>query len=177
MISCIDIMKIKASVLFIFLAVISRPTLALPDDAEQGIVIEGGASELDFAQGLYVIRENAEGLAHIKQGSLEIFGSEIRVEIVDRRVIKKATATGTPARFQQQPDIDEPIVYISGLTLDYDNNTRMLNIDGEASYRQGKTTLDGLHIDYHLDTRDAHATADESGTVILVFPPASVEEP
>jgi lipopolysaccharide export system protein LptA len=176
--NCVDIKKnclaflLMVSGMFMF----SHAASALPDDANQEIQIEGGTSELDLANGLYIIRENAESLAHIKQGSMEIFGSEIRLEIV-ARVLNKATAIGTPARFQQQPDVDEPMVYISGHTLDYDNSTRLLNIDGEATYTQGDIAVNGLHIDYHLDTREAKTTARPGETVKMIITPASTDQP
>lgn len=176
--NCIDIKKFGTTLLLIVSGMVcfSQATIALPEDAKQETLIEGGTSELDFARGVYIIRENAEGLAHIKQGSLEIFGSEIRLEIIDG-VLKKAVATGTPARFQQQPAIDQAVVFLSGRTLDYDINTRMLNVEGDASYSQDGNTLNGLHIDYHLDTRKVNATASAGENVQIVIKPPPADQP
>lgn len=174
----IRIQKISTSILLMASCafMFGHAVFALPEDAKQEISIEGGTSELNFDQEIYIIREDANGLAHIKQGSMEIFGSEIRLEMVDG-VLNKAIATGTPARFQQQPAADQAVVYITGLTLDYDNGTRTLNIDGDASYSQAGNTLNGLHIDYNLDTRQVNAAAGENEKVKIVIPAPQSETP
>ena len=176
--NCIDINKLCTRVLLTFsgMLVFSQITFALPEDAHQETTIAGGSVELYPDQGLYIIRENAEGLAHIKQGSMEISGSEIRLEITDR-ILSKATAIGQPARFQQQPTIDQAVVFLSGHNLDYDNSKRLLNIDGEASYTQAGNTLNSLHIDYHLDTRKVNATAREGESVQIKLPPPPAAQP
>jgi lipopolysaccharide export system protein LptA len=176
--ACIDIRKTCTTFLLMVsgMLIFSPATNALPEDANQEITIVGGSGGVSPDQGLYIIREDAEGLAHIKQGSMEIFASEIRTEIIDG-VLNKATAVGTPARFQQQPTIDQAIIYLSGHTLDYDNSKRMLNIDGEAHYEQAGQTLDGRHIDYNLDTGDANAEANEGERVKIVIPPPPAAQP
>jgi len=174
--ACIDTRKICTGFLLMVsgMLIFSQPINALPDDANQAITIEGGSGGFSPDQGLYIIREDADGLAHIKQGSMEIFASEIRAEIIDG-VLTKATAIGMPARFQQQPTIDQAIIYLSGHTLDYDNSKRVLNIDGEASYEQAGKTLDGRHIDYNLDTGDANAEAEQGERVKIVIPPPAAQ--
>jgi lipopolysaccharide export system protein LptA len=173
--NCFDIKKTFATALLVLPGILTfcQTAFSLPDDDQQEVAIEGGSLELYPDQGLWIIRENAEGLAHIKQGSMEIFGSEIRLEIVDGE-LNKANATGTPARFQQQPAVDQAIVHLSGHTLDYDNGTRMLNIDGDAKYSQARDSLNGLHIDYNLDTREVNA----SGQVqIKILPNRPADQP
>src|SRR5688500_7429289 len=176
MIICIEIRKIFATVLLTCVGMVSQSTLALPEDANQEIIIEGGSGGFNPDQGLYILNGDAEGLAHVKQGTMEIFGSEIRVEITDG-VVTKATAIGSPARFQQQPKVDQAIVHLSGQTLDYDNSKRMLNIDGDAKFSQAGHTVDGPHMDYNLDTGDVNATASEGKRVQIVVPPRSPDQP
>jgi lipopolysaccharide export system protein LptA len=158
------------------LIIFGQNASALPEDANQKASFEGGSLEYFPDQGEVILRENVEGLAHIKQGSMEIFASEIRLVLIDG-VVSKATAVGMPARFQQQPALDQAIVYLSGHTLDYDNGSRMLNIDGEATYTQAGNTLNGLHIDYNLDTRKVNAKAREGESVQMLITPASTDQP
>ena len=175
---CIDMKKICTAFLLVVpgMVIFSPATIALPEDANQEIKIDGGSGGFSPDQGLYIIREDAKGLAHIKQGTMEIFASEIRAEIIDG-VLNKATAIGAPARFQQQPAVDQAIIYLSGHSLDYDNSKRTLNIDGEASYSQAGNTLNSLHIDYNLDTGDVNAEASEGERVQIVIPPRPADEP
>ena len=155
---------------------LSASVLALPEDQNQQINVEAGSSEINLDQGLYIHRGTDTSPAHITQGSMEIFGTEIRIEYREG-ALKRVTATGTPARFQQQPAVDQGIIHASGHTLDYDNAKRMLSIDVEAEFNQSGNILSGHHIDYNLDTRSANASSVDGQPVRMEIRAASVDQP
>lgn len=127
---------------------------ALPEDDTQQIVSEEYASiELALDEGEVIQIAHPDRPTCISQGSRKICGAEIRFQRADDGTIRRVTATGTPASFQQQPAIDQEIVHFSGLTLLFDNEARLLTIDGEARYSQGQNELTQQHIEYHLDAR------------------------
>ncbi len=146
---------------------------ALPDDQNQTIDVKAESSEINLNDGIYIHRGTDTEPARITQGSMQVSGTEIRIESPGG-VLKRVTATGTPARFQQQPDIDQAVIHASGHTLDYDNDKRTLNVDGEAELNQNGNVISAPHIDYNLDTRIANASGDG---VRMSIPPATPDAP
>lgn len=147
---------------------------ALPDDDVQEIVSEDYASiEIALDEGELVQKAHPNRPTCVTQGSRVICGTEIRVQRAEDGSLRRVTATGTPARFQTQPSVDQEIAHFSGLTLVFDNVARVLTIDGDAKFSQGKNELQHQHMEYHLDTRRLSATgdADELGTGRFTPPP------
>jgi len=143
--------------------------IALPDDAQQPILIEASSTELLLDRGYYVYRGTAESPARITQGSMQISGVEITVERSEG-MLRKVTATGEPARFQQQPAADKAVIHASGNTLVYDNSARLIFADDNAEFHQADSSLSGFHIEYNLDTSNVNATgrnADERARMII----------
>jgi lipopolysaccharide export system protein LptA len=125
--------------------------LALPDDGSKPITIESDNSEFMLDEGVEIHYGTVEEPARIAQGSMVISGQEIRVERKGNALIR-VTATGTPARSQQQPSVDQEIVYITGNSLVFDNASRIFSADGDVQLLQAGDTIVGNHIDYYIDT-------------------------
>ena len=140
---------------------------ALPDDEQQPIITESASSEFLLNEGVEIHRGTAIQPARIAQGSMVIIGQEIRVER-DGNALLKVTATGAPARFEQQPELDQPVIYASGRTLVYDNSTRLFSADEDAELLRSGDTIRGFHIEYNLDTRTARADARPDGDAVRV---------
>lgn len=146
---------------------VCRTVPALPEDAGQPIVVEAGSSELYLDEGLIIHRGSTDSPARIVQGSMRIEGTEIRIVRGDDGSLRQVTATGTPARFQQQPAADQELVYASGLTLDFNNNTRVLTLSEQAEFIQAGNTLNGHTIEYDMSSRRANATSsDDAGNQV-----------
>jgi lipopolysaccharide export system protein LptA len=143
---------------------------ALPEDSEQEIVSDYSSIDLFPEQGLVVFKGAADEPACITQGSLRICGDEIRLERTSDGSLKKVTASGTPARFQQQPAADQELVHASGLTLVFDATAQLVTIDENAELSQAGTVLTHQHIEYDLNTGNASA-GGESGQGRMVIPP------
>lgn len=144
---------------------------ALPDDENQETIIFADSSELSPGEVIY--HGSSDQPAEITQGSLKISGLEITLERVDG-VLRKMTARGTPARFQQQPEIDQGIIYASGLSIVFDNSAQLLTIDAEAEFIQDGTILTGCHIDYDLETKKGNVTPCNNGERLrMVIPPST----
>lgn len=148
----------------------SNVSFSLPEDQNQQIDVVAASSEINLNDGLYIYRGTP---AQITQGSMQITGTEIRIESPGG-VLKRVTATGAPARFQQQPEVDQAVIHASGHTLDYDNSKRMMNVDGEAEFNQNGTVINANHIDYNLDTREAKASGEG---VRMSIPPRPTDAP
>src|SRR5690606_818334 len=115
--------------------------------------------------------------ASVTQGSMMISGLELTVQRGDEGELLKVTASGSPARYQQQPEADQAIVHASGITLTYDNVASMVTADEDARFSQGETVLTGHHIEYNLETRRASFSRSPSEQIRIPLPPPSQQNP
>tara|TARA_R110002110_G_scaffold95455_1_gene246872 strand:+ start:455476 stop:455970 length:495 start_codon:yes stop_codon:yes gene_type:complete len=133
--------------------------LALPDDLEQDLLTSCPArSESFLDQGLEICRGTSEQPAEISQGSLKLSGMEITIERVEGTV-RQVTATGAPATFQQQPALDQEIVYANGERIVFNGSEQIITIEGEASFTQeGTIDTTAARIEYDIPNRKLDAT-------------------
>lgn len=162
----------RAVFLSLLVVLAATRVLALPEDAEKPLEVAAGDAELYLDQGLTVINGTDAEPAVITKGTMKISGTEIRIENSDDS-IAKVTATGNPARYEQQIKIDQAPIQVSGLTLIFDNLAQTLVIDEQAELIQAGINTTGHHIDYDLATNRVRVTMDPDGEQIrMVIPPA-----
>jgi lipopolysaccharide export system protein LptA len=149
----------------------SSAAMALPEDASQPIDVDAESYEGLLDEGLSIFHGTAENPATITQGTMVISGTEIRIERHEG-VLQKVTATGTPARYQQQPAADQELVHASGLSLVFDNAAQLLTIDEQAELIQAGDTFNSHHIEYDMQARRVNASGSPDGErVRLTIPP------
>ena len=168
--------EVRRALLALAVAVMPAFACALPEDDMQEIESQDAASiEYELDEGTFVQKAHADRPTCIKQGSRLICGNEIRIERAENGNIRKVTATGTPATFEEQPEKDQDIAHFSGATLVFDNEARLVTIDGDAKFWQGNNELSHEHIEYHIDTRKFDATGDDNDASgqMRIKPPAS----
>ena len=157
-----------------FFVLLGPAAYGLPEDENMPLEIEANYNEIYLDRGYSVYRGSEDEPAIATRGSMRISGQEIVVER-EAGVIARVTARGsatTPARFQQQPAVDQAIVHASGAILLFDNQARLVTADGDAEFSQAGNTLNGQHIEYNLDTRFASASGgDTSERVRMYIPP------
>ncbi|MGA0805972.1 MAG: lipopolysaccharide transport periplasmic protein LptA [Pseudohongiellaceae bacterium] len=135
---------------------------ALPEDAQQPIELDWNESDIGLDDGLMVLRGTDAEPASIRQGSMHITGSEIRIERAGE-LITRITTTGSPARFRQQLEAGQEPLQASGLTLVFDNASQILTIEEEAELIQAGTRTNAHHFEYNLATRRIKASRDPDG--------------
>lgn len=146
-------------------------TLALPEDAEQPINVSYGPSEFFLDEGKQIVYRTDDFPAEITQGTLKITGDVITIESTDGEV-RKITVIGSPARFQQQPAIDQALAIAEGGNIILDYDTQHLSIDEDARFSQdnnGQWTA--CHIDYFIDTKRLTTPTCENGEQAQVILP------
>lgn len=159
----------------ILLGLIPAAAGALPDDREQPIDIDASSSETLLDEGLTIYYGSSEEPAVITQGSMRITGEEITVKRVDGAVAV-VTVTGSPARFEQQPEIDEAVIHGSGRTVTYDRAAQLLSIEEDARLVQGGNTLAGYHVEYDMEAKRVNARSRDDGDRInMSIQPDNVE--
>ncbi|MEX2365069.1 MAG: lipopolysaccharide transport periplasmic protein LptA, partial [Pseudohongiellaceae bacterium] len=114
--------------------------------------------------------------AELSQGSLKITGMEIEILRRDGEV-DRIIARGAPATFEQQPAIDQAIVYANGFTLVYDNSAQLLTLDEEAELIQQDATVSGHRIEYDMAAKTVTGTSKNAEERMrMVIPPQNRPE-
>ncbi len=153
--------KLLLALMPVLLLLASR-SFALPEDAEQPVLGTYDNSLLLLDEGKQIFYGSAGTPAEITQGTLKISGEEISIERIDGE-IKKITVTGSPARYQQKPAVDQAMVVAEGLTITLDYDAQHLSVDNEARFSQANDLWSGCHIDYYLESRQLSSPRCDSG--------------
>jgi len=155
------LVKLLCALMPVLLFLASR-SFALPEDAEQPILGTYDNSLLLLDEGKQVFYGTTDSPAELNQGTLKISGEEISIERSDG-VVKKITVTGSPARYQQHPAVDQAIVVAEGLTIILDYDAQHLSIDDKARFSQANDLWSGCHIDYYLESRQLSTPRCDNG--------------
>lgn len=145
---------------------------ALPTDKEE--TIRGSADKLTVDQKNGVATYS--GSVIIQQGSLVISADRIVVHSLPDNSVEKIVASGSPARFQQQPEPDQGLVTASAKQITYTPASQRLLLVEDASVEQNGAVMSGPRIDYDLVKevmRAAGSTSSGGATqrIEIVIPP------
>ena len=150
----------------------SSTLMALPSDKNE--TIRGSADNLVVDQKNGVATYT--GTVKIEQGSLKIVADSIVIHTNADSSVEKMIATGSPARFEQQPEKDQGVVTAAAKQITYTpRNERLLLIE-DASVEQNGAVMSGPHIDYDL-LKEVMKAAGNNGTsgkgerIEIVIPP------
>jgi lipopolysaccharide export system protein LptA len=149
---------------------LSWPCQALPSDKNE--TIRGSADKLIVDQKNGVATYT--GAVKIQQGSLLISAEQIIIHTNPDSSVKKMIATGTPARFQQQPEEALGVITASANKITYTPNKEHLLLVENASLEQDGAVMSGPTIDYDLIKEVMRAAGNsQSGKdrINIVIPP------
>lgn len=151
--------KLLSPLFLISFGLLTSTSLALPEDINQDMITSCPArSESFLDQGLEICRGTSNEPAEINQGSLNLSGLEIRIER-EQGNISTITVSGSPAAFQQQPEIEQAVVYASGSSITFNNENQMIIIQGSAAFSQeGTIDTTAERIEYDIANRKLDAT-------------------
>lgn len=146
---------------------------ALPSDASQPVTLEADKATFNEKTGV----TSYSGNVIITQGTIRIEADQLVVNLDSKRAIRDATATGRPARFQQQLSSNKGVARGEGNQLFYDARAALLTLSGNAYLEQDGATFRGDTLRYSMTKGDIEATGSSSRRVKLVIPPASELNP
>lgn len=151
--------KFSSLLLILGLSFLANNLVALPDDPDQDMITSCPArSESFLDQGLEICRGTNDQPAEINQGSLKLTGLEFRIQR-GQGTIQTITVSGAPATFQQQPELNQSIIYANGSSIALDNTKQMIIIQGNASFSQeGTIETTAERIEYDIANRKLDAT-------------------
>lgn len=144
---------------------------ALPADKYETIRGRAASLTIDNKTGVATYSGNV----NIQQGSLNIVADNLMVHRNAQGDVEKMVATGSPARFQQQPEPDKGIITASAKSITYTPAKEHLLLVENASLEQDGSVMSGSTIDYDLIKellRASGNTQQGSSGVEIVIPPS-----
>ncbi|MEM7209326.1 MAG: lipopolysaccharide transport periplasmic protein LptA [Pseudomonadota bacterium] len=141
---------------------------AQTSDRDQPLLATADSSEYSESEQHQILSSNVV----ITQGSLKMTADRIVIKLKDGAV-HAIDATGSPVRFEQLNDDGEKI---SGNAdrVTYSAGSGLLTLDGTASLKAPRQSLEAEHIDYNINSHAAAAQGSDRGQVnIVIQPPAS----
>ena len=165
---CLGAIAVACGLLF------STASLALPDDRDQPIRITADTAIRDEKQGFTVYSGNV----HMIQGSLDIKADELTIYHETAKA-DKIVAKGKPAKLQQKPAIDEPLVRAHANIIEYFKVEERVHLRFDAQITQDGGSVNGDSIDYFIAEQLVKANSDQ-GTdgkrVQVIIPPEVVRD-
>ncbi len=152
------------------LAVQAGALSALPaprTDRDQPIEIEAQRAVRDDQQGLSVY----EGAVTVSQGTTKIWADKVSLHSRGDK-ISLIRCEGKPARFQQIAKPEDGPLTATANTLEYDPDTSVITLIGNARLEQQGSSLRGERVRYDLTNERVEAQGDDAGNqrVRIVIP-------
>jgi lipopolysaccharide export system protein LptA len=152
------------------LILIAGCSQALPQDKYETIRGRAASLTIDNKTGVATYSGNV----NIQQGSLNIVAESLMVHRNAQGDVEKMVATGSPARFQQQPEADKGVITASAKSITYIPAKEYLRLVDGASVEQDGSVMSGATIDYDLVKEILKASGNNQNDgegVILTIPP------
>lgn len=158
----------------VFSLLIATTAHALPDDQQQPIRITADSAERD---------ENASttryvGSVVLTQGSLVIEADTLVIKQLERDQ-SVITASGTPARMRQTPELEQPPIKAEAGEIIYRQQQDQITLSDGARIEQDGAIVTGAVIDYQVSAQRVSASGGDEGTgqrVEVIIPPKAIEE-
>ena len=151
------------------LTLISFSALALPSDRNQQISLVADRATYNDNTGVTTYSGNVL----IEQGTLKIQADSIVAQLNSKREIQTVTASGKPARFQQQINQNKGLAKGEAQKIIYNADTGIVTLTGNAYLNQDGASIRGNVLRYSMNKGDVEAQGSSSNRVQLVIPPSS----
>ena len=161
----------SAMILALILLVPGKDARALPEDADQPIVIEAERLEVDQNTGTVIYT----GTVEAEQGTMRVSADQMTIEVENEEVVR-ITARGQPARYQQLLEADKGLVKGNAQTIVYHTRDEMVDLEGDAFLEQGGNEIAGELIHYDIVAGRVQAEAGDEEPVRVIVQPAARSE-
>lgn len=178
----IKIFSLKQSFLIKAICTISMLSLsatafALPSDRNQPISLVADKATYSEATGVTTYTGNVI----IEQGTMKLQASSIVAQLNKSKQISTITATGGPAKFQQQVDSAKGVARGEAQKIVYNAETGIINLIGNAYLYQDGASIRSSTLKYSMNKGDVEAsgssntTGSSKGRVQIIIPPNSAK--
>ena len=147
---------------------------ALPTDNQQPIHVQADKADLDNNNGVLIYRGNVI----ITQGTMKVMGHTVTITRNKDGGVSVMTSDGGPAYFEQQPDVNEPVVKAYANRIQYQVANKKIILEGNAKVIQKGNTFTGKRAIYDtvkgkisaVGTTET-ATKGQNGRIQMVIQP------
>lgn len=155
------------------LSALSLSAFALPSDRNQPISLLADRATYNEKTGVTTYTGNVV----IEQGTMKLQASSLVANLNKDRGISTITASGSPAKFQQQVDANKPLSRGQAQKILYNAETGILTLSGGASLSQNGASISGSTLRYSMNKGDIEALGSggktDAGRVKIVIPPSN----
>lgn len=139
--------RLKAGRAALLLCLLSGAAWALPSDRDQPMTIQADQGAFRSGSG----EAHFEGNVHLKQGTLEVWADTLDVTRDPATgVIKFLEARGEPARYQELPAVDDDLIEVQGLRIEYRPEEDVIITEGNGRLEQADSEIQAEYIQYNL---------------------------
>lgn len=164
---------LKNSMVAAILTFATSSAMALPSDRNQPISLVADRATFNEKTGVTTYTGNVI----IEQGTMKLQAASIVANLNSRKEIATITATGSPARFQQQIDAQKGLAKGQAQKIVYNAETGIINMTGNALLEQDGASISGGSLRYSMNKGDIEAVSGSNttsgGRVKIVIPPSA----
>lgn len=131
------------------LVLVSNVSFALPSDSEQPIRVQADTADLDNNKGVLVYKGNVI----ITQGTMKVMGHTVTITRNKDGGIDVMTAQGGPAYYEQQPNVNDPVMKAYGKTIQYQVAKKLVILLTNAKVIQKNNVFTGDKIVYDVERK------------------------
>ena len=163
------------------LALASASAFALQSDRNQPISLVADRATFNDKTGVTTYSGNVV----IEQGTMKLQANSIVAQLNANKQVSVVTATGSPAKFQQQMDGNKGLARGEAQKIVYNAETGILNMSGNAYLDQNGASIRSSTLRYSMNKGDIEANGGTSGSgqgngssggrVKIVIPPSSTK--
>lgn len=132
---------------------------ALPSDRSQPISLVADKATYNEKTGLTTYTGNVV----IEQGTMKLQATAVTAQLNKARQISTVSATGSPARFQQQTDANKTAKGQAQKII-YSADTGVITLTGNATVDQDSASIRGATLRYSMNRGDIEAVGDRIGS-------------
>ncbi len=166
---------LKKTVCIVGLCCASVSAFALQSDRNQAISLLADRATYNDKTGVTTYSGNVV----IEQGSMKVYAASIVAQLNKNKQISTITATGSPAKFQQQLESNKGVARGEAQKIIYNAETGILNLIGNAYLYQDGASIRSSTLKYSMNKGDIEASGGVSGTgsskgrVQIIIPPST----
>ena len=153
----------------------SVATFALPSDRSQQISMVADKATYNEKTGVTTYSGNVI----IEQGTMKLQANSIVAQLNKNKQMSTITASGGPAKFQQQVDTAKGIARGEAQKIIYNAETGIINLVGNAYLYQNGASIRSSTLKYSMNKGDIEAsgtsnsTGSPTGRVQIIIPPST----
>ena len=166
---------LKRTFVVVGLCYASVSAFALQSDRNQSISLLADRATFNDKTGVTTYSGNVE----IEQGTMKVYANSIVAQLNKSKQISTITATGSPAKFQQQLDGNKGIARGEAQKIIYNAETGILNLIGNAYLYQDGASIRSNTLKYSMNKGDIEAsggpnsTGTSKGRLQIIIPPST----